>query len=180
MRIKILEQWKFLKVPIILEDLNTNIKKIKFEQSQLILNFAGAFRSKEEERQFSKDIQGYENITYHGIVKSDAKRKLFHKSHIFVLPTQLLEGQPLSILEAYASGCCVLTTKKPGITDIFKDPINGFFIEENYSLSLRYLLKMILKSKQLINNISRNNLNISKNKYSENSFIKNFSKVLNR
>lgn len=152
----------------------------KLEQSQIILNFAGAFRSNKEEEQFSQDIKGYENISFHGVVKSEDKKTLFHKTHIFVLPTQLLEGQPLAILEAYASGCCVLTTKKPGINDIFKDHINGFFIEDDHSLSLHYLLKMILKSRQLIKSISRNNLNISKNKYSENSFIENFSKILYR
>ena len=40
----------------------------------------------------------------------------------------MLEGQPISILEAYASGCAVITTGQPGIRDVFTDGVNGFEI----------------------------------------------------
>ena len=45
------------------------------------------------------------------------------------LPTCLSEGQPISILEAYAAGCVVITTDRGGIRDVFQDGINGFQIE---------------------------------------------------
>jgi glycosyltransferase involved in cell wall biosynthesis len=39
------------------------------------------------------------------------KQKLFHESHIFVLPSQYkTEAQPIVIIEALASGCAVITT----------------------------------------------------------------------
>ena len=38
----------------------------------------------------------------------------------------MFEGQPISILEAYASGCVVVTTGQRGILDVFGDGINGF------------------------------------------------------
>ncbi len=38
----------------------------------------------------------------------------------------MFEGQPISILEAYASGCAVITTGQHGIRDVFADGVNGF------------------------------------------------------
>ena len=100
----------------------------KIDQKQIILNFGGGFRSIKEEKLFMKEIKDHKNIFYHGIVEGRTKKNLFHNAHLFVLPTKLLEGQPLSILEAYASGCCVLTTQKPGIMDIFQNFKNGFLL----------------------------------------------------
>ena len=62
-------------------------------------------------------------------VEGEEKRNLLKQSHIFCLPTfHKFEGQPISILEAYASGCIVLTTANGGINEIFKNGTNGFLV----------------------------------------------------
>lgn len=54
------------------------------------------------------------------------KLDLFVESHVFVLPTYyLFEGQPIGIIEAYAAGCVVVTTRHSNICDIFSGSING-------------------------------------------------------
>ena len=75
----------------------------------------------------------------------EEKRALFSSAHIFCLPTAYFEGQPVSILEAYASGCVVVTTGQSGIRDIFKDYINGFEIEVNEPKSIVSVMHMISK-----------------------------------
>ena len=69
----------------------------------------------------------------------EKKRRLFAEAHVFCLPTyySYYEGQPISILEAYASGCVVITTDHGGICDIFKDKINGFRVEKRSCLSIK-------------------------------------------
>jgi glycosyltransferase involved in cell wall biosynthesis len=90
------------------------------------VDFAGRFETDEERRAFEHRIAGVEGIRYHGLVTPEEKRRFFKDAHVFCLPTRMFEGQPISILEAYASGCVVVTTGQRGILDVFGDGVNGF------------------------------------------------------
>ena len=60
-------------------------------------------------------------------MQGKSKEELLAQAHVFCLPTYYsYEGQPISILEAYASGCAVLTTDHSGIFDIFTPGMNGW------------------------------------------------------
>lgn len=99
------------------------------EQRRLVqLDFAGRFETDAERRAFEERIAGVEGIRYHGLVDAETKRRLFERAHVFCLPTRMFEGQPISILEAYASGCVVLTTTQRGILDVFADGVNGLAV----------------------------------------------------
>lgn len=150
----------------------------KNEQEKFFIDFAGGFRDNIERERFISEIKDFKNINYQGIVKGKRKRNLFHESHIFILPTTLFEGQPLSILEAYASGCIVLTTKKPGIKDIFEEKKSGFFIEGNITKSISRLLSKINKQKNIFNSISTYNFYLAKKNFSEEEFFKNINYIL--
>ena len=78
------------------------------------------FRDNIERERFISEIKDFKNINYQGIVKGKGK-EIYFMNLIFYFTYDFFEGQPLSILEAYASGCIVLTTKKPGIKDIFEE-----------------------------------------------------------
>lgn len=95
-------------------------------KDRISINFAGAFESESQKEFFLMKIENLKMVNYHGVVGGDEKAKLLSESHVFCLPTCLLEGQPISILEAYASGCVVLSTTSGGISDIFQDGINGY------------------------------------------------------
>jgi len=92
------------------------------------LDFAGRFETDAERRTFEDRIAGVEGIRYRGLVDADTKRRLFADAHVFCLPTRMFEGQPISILEAYASGCVVITTPQRGILDVFADGVNGLAV----------------------------------------------------
>ena len=112
------------------------------------IDFAGAFESKQEERNFLASIDGYPCLRYHGSVRGRRKIELFHNAHIFCLPTYYpFEGQPISILEAYASGCAVITTNHSGILDVFSDARNGFLVERRSPASITSVIEQALVSK---------------------------------
>ena len=63
-----------------------------------------------------------------GLVTGDEKNKVLFDSNVFVLPTYYqMEGQPISILEALATGNIIITTNHAGIPDIIHSE-NGYFI----------------------------------------------------
>ncbi|EMN12994.1 glycosyltransferase family 4 protein [Leptospira borgpetersenii] len=120
-------------------------------QKKYVLEFAGRFDTEEEKSIFEERIEGKKNIRYHGLIDNEKKKELFEKTHIFCLPTMFFEGQPISILEAYAAGCVVITTGQSGILDIFTDQINGFRIQENSSESITKILSDLpVKQKSLL------------------------------
>ncbi|MCY3737496.1 MAG: glycosyltransferase family 4 protein [Gemmatimonadaceae bacterium] len=62
------------------------------------------------------DLAG--NVHWHGPVDGATKLRILQQSHFFLLPTRLLEGQPISIIEALAFGLVVITTATPGIDEM--------------------------------------------------------------
>jgi glycosyltransferase involved in cell wall biosynthesis len=102
----------------------------KAEREGVSLAFAGKFPSPTAKSKFLSSIEPYKSqISYHGSVSGEPKYALFREAHLFCLPTYYpYEGQPISILEAYASGCAVLTTNHSGIFDIFKPDQNGILV----------------------------------------------------
>jgi glycosyltransferase involved in cell wall biosynthesis len=100
-------------------------------KDKITIDFAGKFENIDDEIKFRKNICEYSNINFHGVVKGEEKRRLLRNAQIFVLPTSFLEGQPVSILEAYASGCFVFSTISGGIVDIFVNNVNGYEIEQS-------------------------------------------------
>lgn len=110
------------------------------------VDFAGDFESESQKDEFLIRIVPHKEIQYHGTVSGSEKKFLFANAHVFCLPTSLNEGQPISILEAYASGCVVITTDQGGIRDIFTDGINGYEVLKNSADSIRSVLEVLFGS----------------------------------
>ena len=140
------------------------------------IEFAGRFDSKYKKEVFLEKIDGIGQIRYHGVVDGVQKRTLFSRAHIFCLPTSYFEGQPISILEAYSSGCVVLTTGQDGILDIFKDTINGFLIRDRSEKYVRLAIENIIRNKKKLLKIALFNRKIAGKYYKAslyNSAIRN-------
>ncbi|MDE6483064.1 MAG: glycosyltransferase family 4 protein [Rikenellaceae bacterium] len=90
------------------------------------LALAGAVENEAVQRELDRllsDCPG--RVRYEGVVTGEAKRKLLAQSDILVLPSRN-EGQGIVILEAYATGCAVVTDPSVGgIGDVFRDGVNG-------------------------------------------------------
>lgn len=97
----------------------------KFKEYEIEFNLAGAI-----EPNIKNIIENYlrkypNKIIYHGVVSGKKKKKLLLDNDILILPSWD-EGQPIAILEAYVTGCSVITDPNiGGIRDIYKNKING-------------------------------------------------------
>lgn len=114
-------------------------------RARVRVDFAGGFETQERGERFLDRVAGVEGVVYHGFVDGRAKRELFSMAHVFCLPTYYdYEGQPISIIEAYASGCVVLTTDHAGIADIFSPGTNGYQVEKKSPSSISSALLRVV------------------------------------
>lgn len=107
-------------------------------KANVVVDFAGKFESPREEREFLRRIEHVPQLRYHGVVMGETKRRLLADAHVLCLPTYYAyEGQPISVLEGFASGCAVITTDHSGIGDIFVDGVNGYEVAKRSPASLK-------------------------------------------
>lgn len=77
-------------------------------------------------RETLADWQSQGLLTWLGATRD--VRPHLHASTVFVLPTQLREGIPRSILEAMACGRAVITTDAPGCGETINDGVSGLVV----------------------------------------------------
>jgi glycosyltransferase involved in cell wall biosynthesis len=70
-----------------------------------------------------------ERVALPGPVEGSEKWRVVRAAHVVALPSRLLEGQPVSILEGMASGCAVVATRSGGIPDTIRDGAEGLLID---------------------------------------------------
>ena len=73
---------------------------------------------------------------------------LYAEHEIFVLPS-LMEGMPLVLLEAMASGMAVITTESNGMTDLVEDSHDGLFVIPGSSDSLASAMTKLCRDAEL-------------------------------
>ena len=146
------------------------------EKSKLNITFAGEFNSMDSQLFFLNKINKYKNLKFLGVVDGIEKINLFNNADIFCLPTYYaFEGQPISIIEAYASGCAVITTNHSGIKDIFTPGVNGLEVEICNSNSLAEAIRYFINNPQMIKKYQMNNFTEATLKYTE---IIHFNKLI--
>ncbi len=140
-------------------------------------DFAGKFFKEADYRDFQNYIsenQLQKDVTYHGIVSGNAKRKLLKECDIFVLLTRYRnEGQPISILEAMGNGLYILTTDQGGIPDIVKDGENGTVLTRPEETDLTAVLNRVHLTRELM---TRNRVT-AKSRYSQRNYLENMKNV---
>jgi glycosyltransferase involved in cell wall biosynthesis len=179
-KIKILFVSNMIEKKGYLELTNAFIKLNHDLKEHIQIDFAGKFETEKQENDFLSLISSYPNLFYHGVVENEKKKKLFNSAHVFALPTGFFEGQPVSILEAYASGCFVITTGQNGILDIFTNNINGYQFADLYSDSIKEVLEKLILSKDLLKLVSLRNLQIAKLKYNKDIFNNSMTSILEK
>lgn len=121
-----------------------------------------------------------DNVEYLGLVYGDDKKELLEWGNVFILPTRFDEGQPISIIEAMSTGNIILTTAQGGIKDIFKDNINGFYIDKKSPISIVDKLTDMNSNLLSYKYISENNMNEAKEKYRVKKFILKLNDILEK
>lgn len=148
------------------------------ERNRLEVHFAGGFESDDQQTSFLAKIDGLSCIHYHGTVHGAAKRRLLARTHLFCLPTYYpYEGQPISILEAYAAGCAVLTTNHSGIFDVFTPLENGFEVAKASPDSICEAIRKALDNPSLLAAIGRRNRALADSRFRAAIHLRNLMAV---
>jgi glycosyltransferase involved in cell wall biosynthesis len=143
------------------------------------IDLAGGFESPAQERELLDRIAGVPQIRYHGTVHGERKRQLFEQAHIFCLPTYYpYEGQPISILEAYASGCAVITTDHSGVFDVFTPGVNGFEVEKRSAASVKTAIETALANPQRVHEMAMTNASNARVNYRTTTYQARLMRVI--
>lgn len=144
-------------------------------KNKIFINFVGGFESENAKIEFLSKIEDFDNLNYVGaFIDGIPKKELYNWAHILCLPTYYpFEGQPISILEAYASGCAVITTNHSGIPFIFSDSINGFSVEKASVKSLIKVLEKVVYQRDELLGYAKNNRHEAYEKYRASIFRNN-------
>lgn len=162
-------------------DLLEALKNLKEKNIDFEAQIAGGMDDsmKEKIEHFFDKLSG--NVKYLGPIYGNEKKALLEWGNIFVFPTYYaMEGQPISILEAMATGNVILTTPHAGIPDIFKENINGFYIQKKSPISISNKLIEMNENLEIYRQISEHNIQEAKEKYRVEKFIKNLNEILER
>ena len=135
------------------------------------------------DQKYSKEILNLftelKNAEYIGIVNGDDKKNLLEWGNVFVLPTfYKMEGQPISVLEAMATTNLVVTTNHAGISDVFQDKINGYFVEKNNENSIQKILSYLAANKSELKKIAEYNKTFFLNNFTVDIFKKNLLEII--
>jgi glycosyltransferase involved in cell wall biosynthesis len=158
------------------------LSQLPADQRHLIhVDFVGGFDSQEDEssfRQQAEKLQGMQ-VNVHGVLQGEQKRTLLENAHMFCLPTYYpYEGQPISILEAYASGCAVMTTNHSGIFDIFTPAVNGVEVKPRNPQSIVHALQYALANRQDLHRFAITNQRHAQKKYRLQTHLKALKKAV--
>lgn len=147
-------------------------------RSRIQVDFAGRFDTDADRSAFLGTIAGVEGVRYHGLVDAEHKRCLFARAHVFCLPTRMFEGQPISILEAYASGCVVVTTGQRGIRDVFSAGTNGFEVREQSAASITAVLANAMDDIDRLRNMAVANRRTAGAHYRTTTFTATLTRIM--
>ncbi len=148
------------------------------DDKKVYFNFVGEFENNNIYETYKKFFS--DTVKYYGKLDSFNASKILKESHVFCLPTYYkYEGQPISILEAYAAGNVVMTTDQGGIKDVFKDLENGFELKKKSTNSIIEAIKKF--QKMTINEkikIANYNNTIALENYKEEIYLKKVESIL--
>lgn len=143
------------------------------------LHIAGAHYEIDSQMKINKALNDsvLENsIFYHGIVDGGVKKDLLYRSDVFLLPTYYpYEGQPISVIEAMASGMVCVTTELGGIKDVLHQD-NSFYVNAKAPVEIAEMIRSL--NFETIHKVGDLNRNKAKNQFSEKDYIQRLINIL--
>lgn len=122
------------------------------------------------------------NVIFTGWLPKERVLEKMRESNIFILPS-INETFGMVYLEAMASGCITVCTKKDGISGIIKDGKNGFLTEPNVDDIKSIILKIKNLDSETLDKIKINSINTVKNLSSAkcaNDYLQQIFKILQK
>ena len=126
----------------------------KFPNAKLLIIGNGILEN--ELMQLTKSLKLEKNVVFTGPIQNKELPRYYATADIFVGPSIIdergdAEGLPVTLMEALASGCFVVTTDLEGNRDIIKDGKNGFLVEERNPTKLAEKILFRIYNKKIRN-----------------------------
>ncbi|CAN5298485.1 glycosyltransferase family 4 protein [soil metagenome] len=90
-----------------------------------------------------KDRYQHERITFTGQLNREEVAEVLNLTDVIVMPSTHHEGFPITILEAGAAGCAVITTAQGGTSEVITDEKTGLVIEPNVTSTKAAVQKLL-------------------------------------
>ncbi len=94
------------------------------------------------------------SVKWYGYIPWINMRDFLHCGSIFVF-TSTKEGMPFAILEAMASGLCVVATDIPGINSVIRDGYSGILVPTSDVKGLAKALVDLMSNKDLLRSLAK-------------------------
>jgi len=121
---------------------------------------AGEGPMEEELRHLATELEVEDRVEFTGFLSQEALQGLFSIAHIFLLPSETVdgdtEGVPNAMLEAMAGGLPVVTTRHGGIPEVITDGKNGLLCDEKDAGAVADTLMRLAGDSDLYRTLSKN------------------------
>ena len=109
---------------------------------ELVLELVGEGNVSREAREFVRrnDLSGA--VAFKGWLRGEELIDAYRQADLFALPSWM-EGLPNAMIEAMASGLCVVVTSVGNVPSVIEDGVNGFMVEPRKVDDIRSALKKI-------------------------------------
>ncbi len=129
-------------------DLLEAVRNLVKQGHKFRLTFAGRGHAELPAKNFAKENQLEDVLTFAGWVKSEAMGDLLGANDIFVLPSWA-EGLPNSMIEAMAGGLAVVVTNVGMVPDFLNDKEHGLLVPPKDAKSLEEALRLLIVDAEL-------------------------------
>ena len=148
---------------------------------RLHLDIVGVF---DRENDYCRNIQrlissdpNSENIAQHGFASRAELDRLFREAALFVIPS-LGEGFGMAPIEAMSYGLPVVATRVGELQHNIEDHVNGILVEPANSEQIADAIRLLLSDDDLYAEISKNNIEKSRQFYDFDGFKKSLKENL--
>lgn len=117
------------------------------ENQELII--CGASEELEQCKEYVEKNQIH-NVVFKGKIDNQEVKKILSESIAMILPTQLFEGFPMTIVESMACGTPVIGSNIGNVDNLIKDGENGFRFQFDSSKDLAQKVKMITEAQSMV------------------------------
>lgn len=95
-------------------------KKLKEQGVDFVINMVGEGSAKAEMQTQVSQFNLQDSFVFHGWQSKAFIEQLLQQTHIYLLPSNY-EGYPVAVMEAFANGCVVVSSRVSGIEDLEKE-----------------------------------------------------------
>jgi spore coat protein SA len=121
---------------------------LKKPNSRLIIAgssfFEGAVKTQYQQKLVELAEPIHHAIHFTGFIPHEQLKYLYAAVDVIVLPSVWQDPCPLVVLEAMASGTCLVASRVGGVPEIVMDNVNGFLVEANQPAPLANTIEYVL------------------------------------